>query len=34
MSLKQIKTVINRVMPGAHLQRHLFWRYSVVWQKY
>jgi 2-polyprenyl-3-methyl-5-hydroxy-6-metoxy-1,4-benzoquinol methylase len=30
MSLKQIKTVINRVMPGAHLQRHLFWRYSVV----
>jgi 2-polyprenyl-3-methyl-5-hydroxy-6-metoxy-1,4-benzoquinol methylase len=34
MSLKQIKTVINQVMPGAHLQRHLFWRYSVVWQKH
>lgn len=34
MSLKQIKIVINRVMPGAHLQRHLFWRYSVVWQKH
>ncbi|MEM7771859.1 MAG: class I SAM-dependent methyltransferase [Cyanobacteria bacterium P01_A01_bin.37] len=33
LSLEQIKTVSNRVIPGFRLQRHLFWRYSLVWQK-
>jgi 2-polyprenyl-3-methyl-5-hydroxy-6-metoxy-1,4-benzoquinol methylase len=33
LSLKQIKTVSSNVMPGFRLQRHLFWRYSLIWQK-
>ena len=33
LSLKQIKTVMNDVIPGFYLKRHLFWRYSVIWQK-
>jgi 2-polyprenyl-3-methyl-5-hydroxy-6-metoxy-1,4-benzoquinol methylase len=33
LSLKQIETVISNVMPGFRLKRHLFWRYSLIWQK-
>ena len=33
LSLKQIKTVINDIIPGFYLQRHLLWRYSLIWQK-
>ena len=32
-SLKQIETVANALIPGFSLQRHLFWRYSMIWQK-
>jgi len=31
--LSQIREISSRVMPGSRLQRHLFWRYSLVWQK-
>jgi 2-polyprenyl-3-methyl-5-hydroxy-6-metoxy-1,4-benzoquinol methylase len=33
LSLKQIETAIDNVMPGFRLKRHLFWRYSLIWQK-
>ena len=33
LSLEQIKIVSNRVIPGFRFQRHLFWRYSLLWQK-
>ena len=33
MSLKQIKSVAQTLIPDFHLQRHLFWRYSLIWQK-
>lgn len=33
LSLKQIKKVAGAVIPGFHLRRHLFWRYSLIWQK-
>lgn len=33
LSLRQIKRVADTVIPGSHLQRHLFWRYSLIWQK-
>jgi 2-polyprenyl-3-methyl-5-hydroxy-6-metoxy-1,4-benzoquinol methylase len=33
LSLKQIKAVANTLIPGCRLQRHLFWRYSLIWQK-
>ncbi len=31
LSLNQIKSVANTVIPGFKLQRHLFWRYSLIW---
>jgi SAM-dependent methyltransferase len=34
LSLRQIKSVANHLLPGFHLQRHLFWRYSLSWQKF
>ena len=34
LSIGQIKTVANTLIPGFHLQRHLFWRYSLIWQKF
>ncbi|MEM8719051.1 MAG: class I SAM-dependent methyltransferase [Cyanobacteria bacterium P01_G01_bin.39] len=33
LSLKQIETVARTLIPGYRLQRHLFWRYSLIWQK-
>lgn len=33
LSLEQIKTVANSLIPGFRLERHLFWRYSLIWQK-
>lgn len=33
LSLKQIKAAANTLIPGFRLQRHLFWRYSLIWQK-
>ena len=33
LSIGQIETVANTLIPGFRLQRHLFWRYSLLWQK-
>jgi 2-polyprenyl-3-methyl-5-hydroxy-6-metoxy-1,4-benzoquinol methylase len=33
LPLKQIRKVADAVIPGFLLQRHLFWRYSLIWQK-
>jgi SAM-dependent methyltransferase len=33
LPLKQIRKVADAIIPGFHLQRHLFWRYSLIWQK-
>jgi ubiquinone/menaquinone biosynthesis C-methylase UbiE len=33
LSLKQIKKAADAIVPGFRLQRHLFWRYSLIWQK-
>ena len=33
LSLKEIEAVANALIPGFSLQRHLFWRYSLIWQK-
>lgn len=33
LSLKQIRKVADVVIPGFRLQRHLLWRYSLIWQK-
>lgn len=33
LSFNQIKLVATRLIPGCKIQRHLFWRYSLIWQK-
>jgi SAM-dependent methyltransferase len=33
LTLRQVERACARVMPGARVSRHLFWRYSVVWKK-
>lgn len=33
LPLKQIKEVADTILPGSCLRRHLFWRYSLIWQK-
>ena len=33
LTLSQVERVCAEVMPGARVTRHLFWRYSVVWEK-
>jgi ubiquinone/menaquinone biosynthesis C-methylase UbiE len=33
LSLKEIKVIANSLIPSFRLQRHLFWRYSLIWQK-
>lgn len=32
-SLKQIRKTMNEFLPNHQYKRHLFWRYSIVWQK-
>jgi SAM-dependent methyltransferase len=31
--LSVIRAVCAKVIPGAEVQRHLLWRYSLVWEK-
>lgn len=31
LSLREIRTAADRIMPGARFRRHLYWRYSMVW---
>jgi SAM-dependent methyltransferase len=33
MTLKEIKSGSAEALPGARVKRHLFWRYSLIWQK-
>jgi ubiquinone/menaquinone biosynthesis C-methylase UbiE len=33
LSLKEIKVIANTLIPSFRLQRHLFWRYSLIWKK-
>lgn len=32
-TLPQIERICDRILPGALVRRHLFWRYSVIWKK-
>lgn len=32
-TLAEMRSLGERLLPGANLRRHLFWRYSLVWQK-
>lgn len=33
LSLNQIRRVADTITPSFRLRRHLFWRYSLIWQK-
>jgi len=33
LSLSQIRRSVAAVLPGAQVDRHLYWRYSLLWQK-
>jgi ubiquinone/menaquinone biosynthesis C-methylase UbiE len=33
LTLPQIKRICRKILPGAIVKRHLFWRYSIVWKK-
>ncbi len=33
LALTQIRKVCAKILPGARMRRHLFWRYSIVWKK-
>ena len=33
MSYREVRDLAGRLLPGAHLHRHLYWRYSLVWTK-
>jgi SAM-dependent methyltransferase len=32
-TLAEIRSLAARLLPGAAIRRHLFWRYSLVWRK-
>jgi hypothetical protein len=33
LRLAQVRDICSKLLPGAIVTRHLFWRYSIVWQK-
>jgi 2-polyprenyl-3-methyl-5-hydroxy-6-metoxy-1,4-benzoquinol methylase len=33
MPLAAIRKICEQIIPGANVQRHLMWRYSIVWKK-
>jgi len=33
LRLSQVREICSRILPGAIVTRHLFWRYSIVWHK-
>ena len=32
-SMKEVRALCAEILPGAQIQQHLLWRYSIVWQK-
>jgi SAM-dependent methyltransferase len=32
-SARQLRDASRRALPGAHVRRHLFWRFSIVWTR-
>ncbi|WP_306749365.1 SAM-dependent methyltransferase [Saccharothrix yanglingensis] len=32
-SLREVRAVADRVVPGARFRRRLFWRYSMIWRR-
>jgi SAM-dependent methyltransferase len=32
-TMHEVRDVCASILPGAHIQQHLLWRYSIVWKK-
>ena len=32
-TLAEVRSLARRLLPGATVRRHLFWRYSLIWRK-
>ncbi len=32
-TIEGVKSICDRILPGAKVRKHLLWRYSVVWEK-
>ncbi len=33
LTMAEVRRACARVLPGARVTKHLFWRYSIVWRK-
>jgi hypothetical protein len=33
LTLNQVRTLADQILPGAQVKRHLLWRYSLVYHK-
>ena len=33
LKVSQVREICARVLPGASIRKHFFWRYSIVWKK-
>ncbi len=33
LTLTEVRRVVRDLLPGAHVRRHLFYRYSLIWRK-
>ena len=32
LTVSEVKRLCAEILPGATIRKHLFWRYSIVWQ--
>lgn len=32
-TMRQVRTLCDEILPGAKIQQHLLWRYSIAWRK-
>jgi ubiquinone/menaquinone biosynthesis C-methylase UbiE len=33
LSIREVRSICAQALPGAHVRRHLLWRYSIIWRK-
>ena len=33
LTLRGVRRICEKELPGARVKKHLLWRYSIVWQK-
>lgn len=33
LTMNEVRSVCERILPGAQVRKHLLWRYSIIWKK-